>query len=160
MNNIKYKRNNFLLIKIYIRNINNEFLIKTLEDMSKYNNKNIDLDKNINNSLLKLESNKLINKQEPIVYDNILKNIEESEKLLANIRENLKIVKKNNYNLSIEVKNIENEAAKIKVDNLNNTTDYYRDNNKSIDILKKDNLDLDETINLTQETISNVKKNI
>jgi hypothetical protein len=153
---------NFSLNKVFIREINNEYLKKALSDLTNLNINKFKLDKDINIALEKvndLESQQAI-KQVPLIYEDILKNLEESEKILNNVKDNLNIAKENSLNITLELKDNINNIKDIKVDGLNKEFKNIRDINnadintkKDIDIL---NIDIQSNI----ETSNKFKKDL
>lgn len=161
MNNKIINLYNKLNIITFKRYINNEHLIATLKDMSQNRKFNIEgkSNTNINDALDKIEI-KTIYKQDPYIYDDIVENLKESELLLGNIKNKLKLAKEKSLDITLDVDNINKDVKNVKILNLNNKKDFYKDNNSNLELNKQDNLGLEANNENIQNTIFNVKKGI
>ena len=153
---------NFSLNKVFIRGINNAYLKKALGDLTELNVNKFKLDKDINIALEKINNIEIQQsiKQEPLIYEDILKNLEESENLLNKVKDNLNIAKENSFNITLKVEDINNTVKNDKIINLNNKKNYYKDDNLNLELNKQDNLSLDTNNDNIQNSIYTVKKGI
>lgn len=150
------------VLKIFKRNINNTFLKNTLKELLSIKNNNTELDTKIENNLFQMQMGdiKNVTKENFIVYEDIQKNLEESEKLLNNVHEKLKITKATVSNLNIKIENIDNIAEKSKINNLNNNLSFHKDNNIMLEGSKKNQMDINLNNEYLENTALNIKKSI
>jgi hypothetical protein len=156
MNNINLIFYNKLNIITFKRCINNEHLKKALNDLLLTNSKN---NINVNNSdiseaLSKLNVKENV-KQDPIVYDDILKNIQESEFLLNNVKSKLKIAKDKSLDITLDVKDVDLNVQNQKIVDLNSNNVFYQNDKIQLDKTKKDSINIDIG---SDHLISNKKK--
>jgi hypothetical protein len=114
---------------------------------------------NLNEALMKLHLKENI-KQDPIIYKDIIKNLEESENILNNIRNQLKIAKERSLNITLEVQDIDNVIKKEKIIELNSANSFYQDNiklNKNIESNINNNNDTATIIHNTKIKIESNK---
>jgi hypothetical protein len=157
---------NFSLNKVFIREINNKYLKKALGDLTELNLDKFNYDKDITKALKKIEDIEVTNtiKEAPVIYGDILKNLEESEKLLNNVKDNLNIAKENSLNITLELKDNVKNIKDIKIDGLNKEFKNIRDINnadintkKDIDILNIDIQNNIETSNKFKKDLFNIE---
>lgn len=150
----------YILLKIYKRNINTKVLREALFDMASFNRSN--KSENIKEELFKLDTieAKTIEKPDNKVYEDILQNIEESEILLNNVRDKLVLAKKNELNLNIKVEEVDVLTDKKVIVNLNDKIEFFKDKRIFSETKVNDNEGIINTINERNELISNTKKNI
>lgn len=161
MNNINLTFYNKLNIKTFKRLINNEHLKATLIDMSQNRKFNIEGKSKVevNEALSKLELKQNM-KQDPIMYDDIIKNLQESEFYLNNVKDKLKIAKEKHLNITIELKDNEKNIKNIKLDGLNKELKNIRDINTDDEIILNNSKIITDKMEIYQEKISNVKKGL
>ena len=148
--------------KLFKRNINNEYLKKALGDLTELNLDKFKYDKDITKALEKIEDIEAYNtiKETPVIYEDILKNLEESEKILDNVKDNLNIAKENSLNITLELKDNVKNIKDIKIEGLNKELKNTRDINTNNEIiLDNEKIIIDKT-DIYKEKILNVKKSM
>lgn len=154
--------NIIVLNKMFIRNINNEYLKKALNDLMEIK-PDLKNDKIFNQSIKRIELDDTLKedlKEANEIYQDVLKNLKESEDLLKITREHLKIVKERTLNLNIEIQDVTSASNKLKIDNLNIDNKYHQKDINIMNNIKQNDIDhlknIEENINIS----SNIKKSI
>lgn len=146
------------LNKNFKREINNEYLRKTLKELLSQNT-NTNLDQDIKDKLINLNNISNIPKKETVVYEDIIKNLEESEKMLNLVKDNLKIAKKQSLDITLELKNNIKDIQEVKVDELNKGLNNVRDLNDLNTKSKLNKTTIEDNISQYDPNISKIKSN-
>jgi hypothetical protein len=92
-------------------------------------------------------------KKDNIVYDDIIKNLKESESTLIKVREELKLAKTKSIDISLEFCDNKSNIDIIKLDTLNNNIKNTRE-------ILNDNVNIDNQNNIISSDIDKIDSNI